>query len=225
MGSGRSGRASSRSTAARSYDICADGEHRLQVFATNGRRRQARRHPEPAAAHRDALVAAARRDRRAHRPPLGGARPQGFDLVGAQDGHGVVVVDETGGSLTSGRLSARVAPGAPFGITFEAEGRTIVSAGDKSIATPPRAARRTARRRARRQRARGHRPRRAVRVHAAAARRSASANSSTGWASGSDRSSRTARRSTSGTPTAARRRSRRTRTCPSTSPIAATACS
>ncbi|MFF2371571.1 alpha-xylosidase [Agromyces sp. NPDC058110] len=116
------------------YDIRADGEHRLQVFATTG--------------------VIAKRGDTLNRPLLtvtlwspladvigvriehhsGGPKPLGFDLVGAQDGHGVVVVDETGGRLTSGRLSVRVAPGAPFGLAFEDDGRTIVSAGDKSIA-------------------------------------------------------------------------------------------
>jgi alpha-D-xyloside xylohydrolase len=116
------------------YDIWAESENRLQVFATTG-------------------IVATRGDT-LNRPLLtvtlwsplpdvigvriehhaGAAKPQGFELVGAQDGHGVVVVDETGGSITSGRLSARVAPGAPFGIEFVAEGRTIVTAGDKSIA-------------------------------------------------------------------------------------------
>ena len=116
------------------YDICADGEHRLQVFATTGvvaKRGDTLNRPLLTVTLSSPLpdVIGVRIDHH-----VGGARPQGFDLVGAQDGHGVVVVDETGGSLTSGRLSARVAPGAPFGITFEAEGRTIVSAGDKSIA-------------------------------------------------------------------------------------------
>ncbi|SMH45989.1 alpha-D-xyloside xylohydrolase [Rathayibacter oskolensis] len=58
---------------------------------------------------------------------------RGFDLVGAEEGHGVVVIDETGGTLTSGRLSARIAPGAPFELVFEAEGRILTTAGEKSM--------------------------------------------------------------------------------------------
>ncbi len=116
------------------YDLWADGDHRLQVFATTG--------------------VIAKRGDTLNRPLLtitlwsplpdvvgvriehhsGGPRPLGFELVGAQEQQGVVVIDETGGALTSGRLTARVAPGTPFSLTFEADGRTLTTAGEKSIA-------------------------------------------------------------------------------------------
>lgn len=63
-----------------------------------------------------------------------GALPKpGFELVGAEDGHGVVVVDETGGALTSGDLTARVTPGAPWSLTFESNGRVLTGSGHKSL--------------------------------------------------------------------------------------------
>jgi len=63
----------------------------------------------------------------------GGHDERGFELPGAEDGHGVVVIDETGGALTSGDLTARVAPGAPWSLSFESDGRTLVSSGHKSL--------------------------------------------------------------------------------------------
>ncbi|TYB71113.1 alpha-xylosidase [Nonomuraea sp. PA05] len=56
---------------------------------------------------------------------------RGFDLVGAEDGHGVVKPDGT--TITSGALSATVAPGAPWSLTFSADGRPLTSSGPKSI--------------------------------------------------------------------------------------------
>ncbi|AQZ63972.1 alpha-xylosidase [[Actinomadura] parvosata subsp. kistnae] len=62
----------------------------------------------------------------------GGGR--GFDLVGAEDGQGIVKTDETGGAtLTSGALSATIAPGAPWNLSFHADGRPLTSSGHKSI--------------------------------------------------------------------------------------------
>ncbi len=57
----------------------------------------------------------------------------GFDLVGAEDGHGVARVDDDGGVLESGPLRARVRRGAPWDLTFEAVGRTLTRSGHKSI--------------------------------------------------------------------------------------------
>ena len=57
----------------------------------------------------------------------------GFDLPGAEPGHGTVVVDETGGALTCGDLTARVTAGAPWSLAFESEGRTLTSSGNKSL--------------------------------------------------------------------------------------------
>jgi len=57
----------------------------------------------------------------------------GFDLVGAVNGAATVSVDAAGGTLQSGHLSARIAAGAPFDLTFESGGRVLTSAGAKSI--------------------------------------------------------------------------------------------
>ena len=63
----------------------------------------------------------------------GAASSPGFDLVGAREGHGVAMSDETGGSLTSGPLTARIPAGAPWNLTFEADGRVLTSSGHKSV--------------------------------------------------------------------------------------------
>jgi alpha-D-xyloside xylohydrolase len=63
-----------------------------------------------------------------------GATPgPGFDLVGATDAD--VSIEETDAcrSLTTGPLTARIAKGAPWNLTFEADGRTLTSSGHKSI--------------------------------------------------------------------------------------------
>ncbi|MEV4363778.1 alpha-xylosidase [Nonomuraea sp. NPDC049625] len=57
---------------------------------------------------------------------------RGFDLVGAEDGHGIVKTDEST-TLTSGTLSATMAPGAPWNLSFHADGRPLTSSGHKSI--------------------------------------------------------------------------------------------
>ncbi|WEO77895.1 alpha-xylosidase [Cryobacterium sp. SO2] len=61
------------------------------------------------------------------------ATGSGFDLVGAEPDAGVIVIDNTGGTLTAGPLTARVALGAPFALSFEADGRTLTESGHKSI--------------------------------------------------------------------------------------------
>jgi alpha-D-xyloside xylohydrolase len=57
----------------------------------------------------------------------------GFDLVGAEADAGDIVIDNTGGTLTAGPLTASVRPGAPFNLSFEADGRTLTESGHKSI--------------------------------------------------------------------------------------------
>ncbi|MEU6779385.1 alpha-xylosidase [Nonomuraea angiospora] len=57
---------------------------------------------------------------------------RGFDLVGAEDGHGIVKTDDAT-TLTSGALSATMTPGAPWNLSFHADGRPLTFSGDKSI--------------------------------------------------------------------------------------------
>ncbi|WP_116950378.1 alpha-xylosidase [Jiangella endophytica] len=57
----------------------------------------------------------------------------GFDLVGAVEGAGTATVDETGGVLRSGPLEARIAPGAPWDLSFAADGRPLTHSGPKSL--------------------------------------------------------------------------------------------
>lgn len=64
---------------------------------------------------------------------LGAATGPGFDLVGAGDPDVTVAGTDAGATLTSGPLTARIAQGAPWNLSFEADGRTITSSGHKSI--------------------------------------------------------------------------------------------
>ena len=57
----------------------------------------------------------------------------GFDLVGAQTGHGAASTTEASGTLTSGQLTATVAAGAPWNLSFSAQGAALTSSGHKSI--------------------------------------------------------------------------------------------
>ncbi|GAA3762332.1 alpha-xylosidase [Salinactinospora qingdaonensis] len=61
------------------------------------------------------------------------AGPHGFDLVGAEAGHGVAEVCGDGASLTSGPLVARVGTGEGWQLDFEAFGQALTSGGAKSI--------------------------------------------------------------------------------------------
>jgi alpha-D-xyloside xylohydrolase len=63
----------------------------------------------------------------------GGTPSPGFDLVGAREGTGVAQADESGGTLTTGGLTARITKGAPWGLTFESGGRVLTSSGHKSV--------------------------------------------------------------------------------------------
>ncbi|MFD1718405.1 alpha-xylosidase [Georgenia deserti] len=66
-----------------------------------------------------------------HRPRPGAF---GFDLVGAEPGHGRAHLDDDGGAhLASGPLRARIAPGAPWDLRFEAGGRLLTRSGHKSL--------------------------------------------------------------------------------------------
>ena len=51
----------------------------------------------------------------------------GFDLVGAQTGHGAASTTEASGTLTSGQLTATVAAGAPWNLSFSAQGAALTS--------------------------------------------------------------------------------------------------
>lgn len=63
-----------------------------------------------------------------------GANPgPGFDLVGAEATGSRIDVTDAGGTLTSGALTARIATGAPWALSFEADGKTLTSSGHKSI--------------------------------------------------------------------------------------------
>lgn len=154
-----------------------------------------------------------------------GARTSpGFDLVGAEEGHGRVHVDDEAGELVTGGLRARVTPGAPWNLTFLDGERELTRSGHKSIGymrlgpqapvpaepTGVSGVTRTA-----------WRPPAPTCTPSSV---STSGSWSMAWANASGRWSRTARASRCGTPTAAPPRSRPTRTCPSTSPTAATAC-
>ncbi|OUE08183.1 Alpha-xylosidase [Clavibacter michiganensis] len=63
----------------------------------------------------------------------GGTPSPGFDLVGAVEGTGVAHADETGGTLTTGSLTARITKGAPWDLTFESGVRVLTSSGHKSV--------------------------------------------------------------------------------------------
>lgn len=65
----------------------------------------------------------------------GRRREVSFDLVGAEEGHGEVVVDEQRGTLTSGRLEATITRGAPWSLVFTDldTGRVLTRSSDKSL--------------------------------------------------------------------------------------------
>ena len=63
----------------------------------------------------------------------GGTTTAGFELVGAEEGHGVVELADDSATLTSGPLSATVAKGAPWSLSFEASGRELTNSGHKSV--------------------------------------------------------------------------------------------
>jgi alpha-D-xyloside xylohydrolase len=68
----------------------------------------------------------------------GGAWHGGFELTGAvqksavQGGAGAASVTDEGGVLTTGGLTARVAPGTPWNLSFEVDGRRVTGSGHKA---------------------------------------------------------------------------------------------
>lgn len=56
----------------------------------------------------------------------------GFELPGAVPGAGAASIEENGGTITSGNITARIAPGAPWNLAFEVEGRHVTGSGHKS---------------------------------------------------------------------------------------------
>ncbi|GMA29287.1 alpha-xylosidase [Arenivirga flava] len=65
----------------------------------------------------------------------GGADEVGFDLIGAEDGHGEVTVTDAGATLVSGEVTATITRGAPWSLVFTetATGRVLTSSGEKSL--------------------------------------------------------------------------------------------
>ena len=57
----------------------------------------------------------------------------GFDLPGAQPEVGTATANDDGGTFTSGPLTARITPGAPWNLSFEADGTTLTRSGHKSV--------------------------------------------------------------------------------------------
>ncbi|WP_298860255.1 alpha-xylosidase [uncultured Microbacterium sp.] len=63
---------------------------------------------------------------------VGGRWHGGFDLPGAGSGAASVVVSAEGGMLDAGGLVARIAPGAPWDLSFEIDGRRVTGSGHKA---------------------------------------------------------------------------------------------
>ena len=63
----------------------------------------------------------------------GASAEPGFDLVGAEAGHGEVSVTDAAGAITSGELTATITQGAPWSLSFNANGRTLTSSGHQSV--------------------------------------------------------------------------------------------
>jgi alpha-D-xyloside xylohydrolase len=64
----------------------------------------------------------------------GGRDERGFELVGSEPGHGVIEVRDDAGILTSGDLTARVTPGAPWNLEFSSGETTLTRSGHKAQA-------------------------------------------------------------------------------------------
>jgi alpha-D-xyloside xylohydrolase len=65
----------------------------------------------------------------------GGDWHSGFELPGAVvGGAGAASVDENGGVLTTGPLAARIAPGAPWNLSFDVDGTRVTGSGLKAQA-------------------------------------------------------------------------------------------
>ncbi|MGJ0390652.1 alpha-xylosidase [Microbacterium sp. CGR1] len=62
----------------------------------------------------------------------GGRWHGGFDLPGSGSGAPTVSIAESGGVLDAGSLVARIAPGAPWDLAFEVDGRRVTGSGHKA---------------------------------------------------------------------------------------------
>lgn len=62
----------------------------------------------------------------------GGRWHGGFALTGAGSGSARVMLDDAGGALDAGALVARIAPGAPWDLSFEVDGRRVTGSGHKA---------------------------------------------------------------------------------------------
>ncbi|MFB4349004.1 alpha-xylosidase [Microbacterium sp. CR_7] len=63
---------------------------------------------------------------------VGGRWHGGFALTGAGSGSARVMLDDAGGALDAGALVARIAPGAPWDLSFEVDGRRVTGSGHKA---------------------------------------------------------------------------------------------
>lgn len=63
----------------------------------------------------------------------GAVQRPGFDLVGAETGHGRAQTDDDGGVLETGPLRARIRRGAPWDLSFTDAERTLTRSGHKSV--------------------------------------------------------------------------------------------
>ncbi|MFG1923088.1 alpha-xylosidase [Cryptosporangium sp. NPDC048952] len=64
----------------------------------------------------------------------GGADYVGFDLVGAEPGHGCVQIEPQRATLSSGELTATIERGAPWNLTFSSGGQPLTASTGKSVA-------------------------------------------------------------------------------------------
>ncbi|MGW8482298.1 alpha-xylosidase [Microbacterium sp. NPDC055903] len=62
----------------------------------------------------------------------GGPWHGGFAVEGTEGGAGAATVTAEGGSLVTGGLTARIAPGAPWDLSFEVDGRRVTGSGRKA---------------------------------------------------------------------------------------------
>ncbi|ALX66488.1 alpha-xylosidase [Microbacterium sp. XT11] len=62
----------------------------------------------------------------------GSRRHDGFELPGAGNGAGSASVSEAGGVLDAGSLVARIAPGAPWNLSFDVNGRRVTGSGHRA---------------------------------------------------------------------------------------------
>ncbi len=63
----------------------------------------------------------------------GAGSPRGFALPGAVADAGVLAIDDSGATLTTGGLVARVSTGAPWDLSFEVDGQRVTGSGIRSL--------------------------------------------------------------------------------------------